>query len=175
MARQRDRSRHRDAPSSVTTCDPRCLPHRPLQLDIIRRNDRSIGAMKYIPMCTSFFFVVEVSPCLFFVWQTPTCTNLSSPFLSIWTSRFVLSARYRFQRGLFDARSPVWVTHRWIRRSHCSGPAPCMLLMLMYWAISQTRSLTALSIRCVVNPPLSCEMLLLSAAHWLTPTLEFSA
>jgi len=82
---------------------------------------------------------------------------------------------YRFQSGLLDSRSLIQVTQQSVRRSHCSGPAPCLLVMLMDWAISQMRSLTLLSIRCVVKPPLSCQMAMVSAAHWLTPTLAFSA
>jgi len=45
----------------------------------------------------------------------------------------------------------------------------------MDWAISQTCILTLLSICCVVKPPSSCEIPMVSAAHWLTPTLGFSA
>jgi len=48
-------------------------------------------------------------------------------------------------------------------------------MMLMDWAISQTRSLSLLSIRCVVKPPLSCQIPMVSAAHGLTPTPAFSA
>jgi len=62
---------------------------------------------------------------------------------------------------------------RSIRRCHCSGPAPCLLIMLIDWAISQPRSLTWLSIGCVVKPPLSCQIPMVSAAHWLTPTPAF--
>jgi len=49
-----------------------------------------------------------------------------------------------------------------------------MLMILMDWAISQTCSLTLLSIHCVVNPPLSCQITMVSAAHWLIPTPAFS-
>ena len=77
--------------------------------------------------------------------------------------------------GLLDSRSVIRVTQRSIRGSHSSGLAPCLLLMLMDWAIAQMHSLTLLSIRCVVKPPLSCQIPTLSAAHWLTPTPAFLA
>ena len=86
-----------------------------------------------------------------------------------------MSAMYLFQSGLLDSRSLIQVTQRSIRRSHCSGPAPCLLMMLMDWTLSQTRCLTLLSIRCVVKPPLSCQIPMVSAANWLTPTPAFSA
>jgi len=82
---------------------------------------------------------------------------------------------YHFQSGLVDSRSLIGVTQRSIRRSHCSGPTPWLLMMLMDWAISQMPSLILLSIRCVVKPPLSCQIRMVSAAHWLTPTPAFSA
>jgi len=80
-----------------------------------------------------------------------------------------------FQRGRLDSRSLIRVTQRSIRRSHCSRLAPCLLTMLLDWAISQTCSLTLLSIRCIVKPPLSCHIPIVSAAHWLTPTPAFLA
>jgi len=64
---------------------------------------------------------------------------------------------------------------RSIRRSHYSGPAPCLVLMPMDCAISQTRYLTLVSFHCVVQPPFSCQIPKVSAAHWLTPTPAFSA
>jgi len=80
-----------------------------------------------------------------------------------------------FQSGLFDYRSLIRVPQLLFRRSHCLGPAPCLLMMLMDWSSSQTRSLTLLSINCIVKPPLSCQFPMVSAAHWLTPTPAFSA
>jgi len=82
---------------------------------------------------------------------------------------------YRVQNGKLDSRSPIWVTQQLIKRSHCSGPAPCLLVILMDCAISQPRSLTLLSIHCVVKAPLSCQIAMVSAAHWLTPIPVFSA
>jgi len=81
---------------------------------------------------------------------------------------------YRFQSGPLDSRSLIQVTQQSIRRSHCWGPAPCLLMMPMDWAISQKRSVTSLSLRYVVKPPLSCQIPVVSAAHWLTLTQVFS-
>jgi hypothetical protein len=82
---------------------------------------------------------------------------------------------YHFQSGLSNSRSLIRVMQRSIRKSHCLGPTCCLLMMLMDWAISQTHSLTLLSIHCVVKPPLSYQILMVSAASWLTPTPAFSA
>jgi len=46
-------------------------------------------------------------------------------------------------------------------------------MMIMDWAISQTRFLTLLSIICVGKPLLPCQIRMVSAALWLTPTLAF--
>jgi len=175
MTLQGSRARCRDPPVSTKTYDPRFLPRRLVDQHIIRKSKRSIGAMKYIPTCTSFLFVVGVPLSLFFLQGRPTSTNSSSAALSFWPSRLVLSALNCFQRGLLDSSSLIWVTQRSIGRSHCSGPAPCLLKMLLDWAISQTHSLTSLSIRCVVKPPLSCQIPMVPAAHWRTPTPAFSA
>jgi len=59
------------------------------------------------------------------------------------------------------------------RRSHRAGLAPCLLLMLVDWSVSQTRCLTILSFHSVVKPPFSCPIPMVSAAHWLTPTPLF--
>jgi len=175
MAWQGNRSMGRNAPLSGKTCHPMLLSC-PLQyLQIIRKSKRSIGAMKYIPTCMSFLFLVGVSSSWLFLRRRPTCTNSSSAALSFRPSGLVLSAMYHFQSGLLDSSSLFRVTQQSVRRSHCSGLAPCLLMMLMDWAISQMRSLTLLSIRCVVKPPSSCQIPIISAAHWLTPTLAFSA
>jgi hypothetical protein len=173
--RQGHRSRSHKEPLSGKTCDPRFLPRRLLNLHIIRKSKRSIGVLKYIPTGMSLLYLVGVSSSLFFLQRRPTSTNQSSAAMSFSPSRLVLSAMYHFQSGILDSRSLIRVTQRSIRRSHCLGPAPCMLMMLMDWAIPQTRSPTLLSIRCVVKPPLSCQIPMVSAAHWLTPTLAFSA
>jgi len=81
---------------------------------------------------------------------------------------------YGFQSRLSDARSLIQVTQWSISRSHCLGPAPCLLLILMDWAISQMCSLTSLYIRCVVKPPLTCQIPTVSAADGPTPTPAFS-
>ena len=47
-------------------------------------------------------------------------------------------------------------------------------MMLMDRAISQARSLTLIYIGCVVKPPLSCQTPMVSAVHWLSPTLAIS-
>jgi len=44
MARQGNQARRCNAPLSVETCEPRFLPHCPLDLHIIRKSKRSIGA-----------------------------------------------------------------------------------------------------------------------------------
>jgi len=65
---------------------------------------------------------------------------------------------------------------RWsIGGSHCSGPAPWLLLILMDWAISQRRSLTWLSLCCVVKPPFPRQIPIVTTANWLTPTPVFMA
>lgn len=46
-----------------------------------------------------------------------------------------------------------------------------MLLMLMVWAVTQMLSLTILSFHCVVKLSFSCKIPMVSAAHWMTPTL----
>jgi len=175
MARQGNCSGRCYAPVSAKTCYPRFFPPRLLDLHIIRKCNRSIRAMKYIPTCTSFVFLVRLSWTLFILWRRPTSENSSSAALSFRPSRLVLSAMYRFQSGLLDSSSLIRVTQRWIRRSHRSGPAPSLLMILTDCAISKTRSFTLLSIRCVVKPPLSCQIPVGSAAHWLAPTPAFSA
>jgi len=175
MAQQGNRSRHRKAPISATTFDPRFLPHRLLHLHIIRKSRRSIGAMKYIPTCTSFLFLLGVSWSLLLLCRRPTSAKSSSAALSFWLSRLILSVMCRFQSGVLDSRSLIWVTQQSIRRSHCSGPATWLLMMLMDCAISQTHSLTSLSIRCIVKPHLCCQIPMVSAMHWLTPTPAFLA
>jgi len=82
---------------------------------------------------------------------------------------------YRFQSGLVVVRSLVRVTQRSNWRSHRSGRAPCLLMMLIDWAISRTRSLTFIFICWVVTPLFSCPIPMVFAAHWLTPTPAFSA
>jgi len=167
--------RRRNVPLLVMTCDPRVLHHPPLYLHIIRRNKRSISAMKYKPMCMSFLSLVGVSSSLFFLSQRPTSANSSSAALSFWLSTLVLSAMYHVKSGHLDPRSLIPVTKQTIRRSHCSGQVPGLLMKLMDWAISQMCSLTLLSICFVVKPPISCQIPMVLAAHWLTPTLAFSA
>jgi len=174
MARQGHCPRYHNPSLSAWTCDRRFLPRRLLYPHIIRKNKRSIGAMKYIAGWTSFLFFVGVSSRVFFLRRQPTSANSSRAALNFWPVRLVLSAMYGIQSGLLDATSLNQVMQLSIRRSHCSGPAPCLLMMLMDWAISQMRSLTLRSIHCVVKPPSSCPIPILSAAHWLTPTLAFS-
>jgi len=175
MPRQGNQSRCHNAPFSEKTCEPRFLSRRLRYLYIIRKNKWSIGLMKYIPQCARFRFLVRVSLSVFFLQCRPTSANSSSAVLIFWWSRIVLATMYHFQCGHWDARSLIWVTQWSIRRSHCSGPAPCLLMLLMDWAMSQMRSLTSLSIRCVVKPHLSCQIPIISATHWLTPTPAFSA
>jgi len=175
MARQGNCLRRGYAPQLAKTCDPRFLSRHLLDLHIIGKSKRSIRAMKYIPTCTSFLFLVRVSSSLFFLGRRPTSMNSASAALSFWPSWLVLSAMYCFQSSLWDSRSLSRVTERSIRRSHCSGLAPCLLMILMDWAISQTHSLTLLSIHCVVKPPLCCQISMVSVAHSLTAIPAFSA
>jgi len=112
---------------------------------------------------------------LSFLWRTPTSVTSCSAALSFWPLRLVLSCMYHFQNALLEARSLIRVMQWMISRSHCSGPTPCLLLMLMNWAISQTRSRSLFSFHCVVDPPCSCQISMVSAAYWLTPTPTFSA
>jgi len=175
MAHQRNWSRLRTAPFSAKTCDPRFLPCYLLYLLIIRKRNRSIAAMIYIPTCMSSLSLVGVSLSLFILPWRQTSSNSSSAAMSFWPSWLVLCTLYHFEAGLLDSRSLIQVTQRTIRRSHCSAPASCSLMMLMDWAISQMRSLTLLSIHCVLKPPRSCQIPMVSAAYWLTPTLAFLA
>ena len=80
-----------------------------------------------------------------------------------------------FPKQPLDARSLIGVMQRLSRRSHCLGLEACLLMMLMDWAICQTQSITSLSIRCVVKPPLTFTIRMVSGALWLTPTPTFSA
>jgi len=173
MAREGSRSRRLNTHLLAKTCDPRFLPHRLLDLHIIRKSKRSIGATKYIPMCMSFLFLVGVLLTTFFLWRRQTSADSSRGAFSFWPSRLVWSAMYPFQCSHLDSRSLIRVTQQSSRRFTWSGPVPCMLMMLMDWAISQTRSLTLIYICCVVKPPLSCQIPMVSAAHWLTPTPAF--
>jgi len=63
----------------------------------------------------------------------------------------VVSAIYRFQSALLDARLLIQVTQWLIKRSLWLEPALCLILMVMDWAISRQCSLTLLSICCVVS------------------------
>jgi len=175
MVRQGNWSRSCSAPFPTKTGDPKFLPRYFLYREIIRKSKRSIGAMKYIPMWMNFLCVVRVWSILFSLWRTPTSTNSFSAVFRFWLWRIVFSAMYRFQRGHVDTRSLIWVTQRSIQRFHWSGPAPYLSLMLMDWAISQTCSLTLSSFHCAVKPPISYQIPMVCAAHWLTPTLAFSA
>jgi len=123
----------------------------------------------------NILFWVGVAWILFISLWWQVSMNSSTAALSFWPSRIVWSAMYRFQSSLLDIRSLIQVTQQWIRRFHCSGPAPSLLLMLMHWAISQMRSLTLLSFHCIVKSPFSCWIPMVSAAHWLTITPAFLA
>jgi len=153
MARQGYRSRHPDPRSSAKTCDPTFLPCPLLYLNIIRKNKRTIGGLKYIATCTSSLFSVWVSSSLFFLQRRPICANSSNAALSFWPSRLVLSAASCCQSSFVEARSLIQQMQWSIRRSDFSGPAPCWMMMLMDWAISKMCSLTLLSLHCVVKPP----------------------
>ena len=50
MAPEENRSTWRNAPLSAKTCDLRFLPHRHVYLHIIKKGNRSIRAIKYIPI-----------------------------------------------------------------------------------------------------------------------------
>jgi len=175
MARQGTWSRLPNAPLSARTWHPWSLPCRLLSLHISRLSKWSIRAMKYIPTWTNFLFLVGVLAIPYFLQQTPFTANWFSGALSFWSSTSVLSAMKHFQSGLWDVRSLIRVTQRSIRRSHCSGQAPCLLLMLTDWAGSETLSLTSFCFRCIVKPLCYCQISMVSAAHWLTPTVAFSA
>jgi len=175
MAWQGNQSRCRNAPLSANTHDPRFHPCRLLDQHIIRKSTTRFGAMKYIPTCTSCMFFIGVDVNFLFLRRKKPSANSSSAALSLWLSRLVLPVMYHFQSSLSDSGSLIRVMQRWIRRFHCLGPPPCLLMMLMDWAISQMCSLTLLSIRCVVKPPLSSQITIVSTAHWLTPILACSA
>jgi len=136
---------------------------------------RSIGAMKYRPMWLNHLFLDVVSSILFFLQQWRTSANTPSVAVSFWTSRIVFSAMYHFQSGLSEAISVIQETQQMIKWSHCSGRVSSLLLILMDWAIIQIRYLTWLSLRCAVHPPCSCQIPIVSAVHWQTPTPAFWA
>ena len=146
-----------------------------LYLHIIRKSQRSIGVMKYIPQCTSVFLKVGVSLILFFLRRRPISANMSSAAFGFWPLRLVLFAMHYLQRSLQHTRLLIWVRQRSISRLQCSGLVPWLLIILKSWAISQTCSLTVSSIHCVVKPRIFCQFPKLSAANSLTPTLAFSA
>jgi len=91
------------------------------------------------------------------------------------------------RRSAGDMQSDAWNWHRLsltalMERVHCDAAIlprrrcfSLMLLMLMDWLISQIGSLTLSSFHCVVKPPFSCQIPMVSAAHWLTPTPASSA
>jgi len=175
MAWQGNLSRRHNATWLGKTSDLRLLPCCLLDLHNIRKSKRSIGEMKYISMCTRFHFLFGVTSSWFSLLWRPTSVNSSRAALSFWPSRLIMSAMFHIECGIFDSWSLIWVMQQSIGRSHCSGQASCLLMMLMGWAISQMCSLSLLSIHCVVKPPLLCHVPIVSAAHWLTPTPAFSA
>jgi len=159
MAQQGIWSRRRNAAFFVKTCDLRFfLCHLP-EHHFIKQSKITIGATQYIPTWTNFHFLVGILSILFIIQQWSTSPNSSSAALSFGPFRLVLSAQYHRQSSLLVARSRIRVMQWSIRGSHSSRPAPCMLLILMDWAISQTCSLSSLSFRCVVKPPFSCQIL----------------
>jgi len=121
--------------------------------------------MKYTVMYMIFLVIVGVSLSLLFLQRQPVSANSPSAALSFRPPRLVLSAMYHFQSGHLDPRSLIWVTQQVITRSNYSGPEPCLLTMLMDWAISLFHYHTLLSICCVVKPPFSCDITKVSAAH----------
>jgi len=159
----------------IMTWDRRILPRRLQYLHIIRISKTILGAMKYIPTWTDFPMLVGFLWILLFLLQRPPSADTSSAALILWPSRIVWSARYCFPRGVLDAKSLIRVMQQSIRRSHLLGQEPSMLLMIMDWAISQTCSLTLLYFCCVVKPPFSSQIPMVSATHWLSPTPTFSA
>jgi len=80
-----------------------------------------------------------------------------------------------FRSCLLDTRLMIRAMQQLISRSHCLGLLPSLLLMLMDWAISQAHFLTAISFYCIVKPPFLCQIPMVSATHWLTPTFSFLA
>jgi len=157
------------------TCDQWFLSCRRLYQHIIRKSSKSIEPMKYIPMCTRFHFQVGLSWSQFFRRRMPTYANLSGDALWFSPLQFVLSGLNHFQSGLWNSGSLIRVTQQLLGRFHCWGPAPCLLMMSMDWAFSQTRSLTLISIRCVGEPPLSFQIPMVCAAQWLSPIPVFLA
>jgi len=122
-----------------------------------------------------FPLLVGVSSIVCFFWRRPTLLNSSSASFCFWPLRLVSTSMNCVQSNRIDTRWLIPVTLQSIRRFHCSGPAPSLLLMLMDWAVSQTCSLTLWSFCCVVKPPFPCQIPMVSVAHWLTPTPVFSA
>jgi len=108
-------------------------------------------------------------------WAKTNLPELVHYCLEYLTIEVCLVCHVSFPKQPFRLRSLIRVMRWSIRRFHCSWPAPCLLMMVMDWAIAQTPSLTLLSIRWVVKAPLSCQIPMVSDAHWLSPTPAFSA
>ena len=142
MASQGNRSSHRYPPWSAKIYHPLFLPGCLPYLNNIRKSKRCIGVMKCIPTWMNMLFLDRVLSILFFLLWRPTSANTSwsCAAMSFSPSREVLSVMCRFRSGHWDARSLIRVTQWSVRRSHCSGPAPSLLLMIMDWAISQMHS-----------------------------------
>jgi len=80
-----------------------------------------------------------------------------------------------FPKWPLDARSLIQVQQQLVWQSHCSEPASSLFLILIDWVMSQTRYLTFLCFSSVVKSPCCCQIPIVSAAHWLTPTPAFIA
>lgn len=156
-------------------CDPSIIPRCFLDLNVIRRNKTLIGAMKYTPMCMNILVIVRVSSRPFFLHWMPIPSNFSSAALSCRKWRWVWSAMYHLESGLLDCQSLIYATQWSISWSHCTRPAPCLLMLLMVRGISQMRSHTLLTLHCIFKPPWSCRIPMFCASHWLTATLLFPA
>jgi hypothetical protein len=157
------------------TCDLRILSWCFLNLHIVKKSKRSFRAINVIPTCVNFHIVDEVLSIEFVSRWMPTSLILSHAALSFWWLMWVLSAMYHFQSSFLDIRSLIKVIQRSKRRSLCSWTVCWMVLMLKDCTISQVCSLNLQFFHCGVKWLFSYQITMVPAAHWLTPTLAFSA
>jgi len=146
MAPQGNWSRSHNTMLLAKTCALKLLSHCSLYRHIITKRARSIRAWKYIPTWMSFLSFIMILLIVFCLGWRATCQDSFHAALNFWPWRLVLSAMYRFQSGLVDVRLLSQETQWSMRRCHLSGLAPCFMVILMDWTLSQTCSPTSLSL-----------------------------
>jgi len=115
--------------------------------------------------------LIWASSILFFIRRRPPSNNYWCAEMCFNPSRKVFSGMYHFDSGCWNARWLIPLTQQSITRSDCLWPLPTLFI---YWGISKMRSLARFSFHCVVTEPFSSQISMVSDAHCLTPTPEFS-